>query len=137
MRENSTGYLFDESRDALIKLIAETTRADCRRLGQRARALWDEELRHIRQKELDALRLTAAEYQALQARWAQDTQTLEAIRIELASARSDLTKERERREQAEADALRAGVRRDTLEQLLAQLRPDHADGSSAKKKSGI
>ena len=87
----------------------------------------------VQQKELDALRLTAAEYQALQARWAQDTQTLEAIRIELASARSDLTKERERREQAEADALRAGVRRDTLEQLLAQLRPDHADGSSAKK----
>lgn len=86
------------------------------------------------QKELDALRLTAVEHQALQARWAQDTQTLDAVRAELAEARADLTKERERREQAEADALRAGVRRDTLEQLLAQLRPDHADASGAQKK---
>ena len=39
-------------------------------------------------KELDALRLTATEHQALQTRWAQDTQTLEAVRTELASARS-------------------------------------------------
>lgn len=73
-----------------------------------------------RQKELDALRLLAAEHQALQARWAQDTQTLEA-------ARADLAQERTRREQAEADALRAGVRLTTLEQLLAQLRPDRGD----------
>lgn len=84
-------------------------------------------------KELDALRLTATEHQALQTRWAQDTQTLEAVRTELASARADLTKERERREQAEADALRASVRLDTLEQLLAQLRPDHVDSSDARK----
>ena len=84
-------------------------------------------------KELDALRLTAAEHQALQTRWAQDTQTLEAARVELASARADLTKERERREQAEAEALRADVRMTTLEQLLAQLRPDRADGTSAQK----
>ncbi len=85
------------------------------------------------QQELDALRLTAAEHQALQARWAQDTQTLEAVRAELAGARANLTKERERREQAETDALRAGVRRDTLEQVLAQLRPDHTDGSGTQK----
>ena len=84
-------------------------------------------------KELDALRLTAAEHRALQTRWAQDTQTLEAARVELASARADLTKERERREQAEAEALRADVRMTTLEQLLAQLRPDRADGTSAQK----
>lgn len=84
-------------------------------------------------KELDALRLTAAEHQALQTRWAQDTQTLEAVRAELAGARADLTKERERRELAEADALRTNVRRDTLEQLLLQLRPDHADSSNARK----
>ena len=45
----------------------------------------------------------------------------------------DLTKERERREQAEADALRAEVRSTTLEQLLVQLRPDHVDSSSANK----
>ena len=84
-------------------------------------------------KELDALRLTAAEHRALQTRWAQDTQTLEAARVELASARADLTKERERREQAEVEALRADVRMTTLEQLLAQLRPDRADGTSAQK----
>lgn len=85
------------------------------------------------QKELDALRLTAAEHRALQARWTQDAQTLEAIRIELINVRADLTKERERREQAEAEALRAGVRRDTLEQLLAQLRPDRVDSSDTQE----
>ncbi len=99
----------------------------------------ERELAQVRQaaddqrKELDVLRLTAAEHQALKTRWAQDIQVLEAIRAELTGARADLTKERERREQAEAEALRAGVRRDTLEQLLAQLRPDHADGSITQK----
>lgn len=99
----------------------------------------ERELAQVRQaaddqrKELDALRLTAVEHQALQTRWAQDTQTLEAVRAELVGARADLTQERERREKAEAGALRAGVRSDTLEQLLAQLRPDQADGSSAQK----
>ena len=99
----------------------------------------ERELAQVRQaaddqhKELDALRLTAAEHQALQTRWAQDTQVLEAVQAELASARADLTKERVRREQAEVEALRAGVRLTTLDQLLAQLRPDRADGSGAKK----
>lgn len=54
--------------------------------------------------------------------------------MELASARADLTKERERREQAEVEALRAGVRLTTLEQLMTQLRPDRADGSGTQKK---
>lgn len=76
------------------------------------------------QKELDALRLMAAEHQALQRRWAEDAQAMETARAELASARVEAIKERERREQAEADALRTGVRLETLEQLLAQLRPD-------------
>lgn len=97
-----------------------------RELGQMRQAADDQ------RKELDALRLTAVEHQALQTRWAQDTRTLEAVRTELADARVDLTKERERPEQAEADALRAGVRSTTLEQLLAQLRPDRADGSAQK-----
>ncbi len=98
----------------------------------------ERELAQVRQaandqlKELDALRLTAAEHQALQMRWAQDTQTLETVRAELADARTNLTKEQERREQAEAEALRAGVRSTTLEQLLAQLRPDRVDGSGAE-----
>ncbi|MDS0026503.1 DNA-binding protein [Enterobacter kobei] len=86
-----------------------------------------------RQKELGALRLTAAEHQALQVRWTQDTQTLEAVRAELATAHRDLTKERERREQAQADALKAGVRQDTLEQLLEQLRPNQAKNSDVDK----
>ena len=85
-------------------------------------------------QELDALRLTATEHQALQARWAQDAQLLETVRAELYSARADLAKERERREQAEVEALRAGVRLTTLEQLMTQLRPDRADGSGTQKK---
>ncbi len=95
----------------------------------------ERELAQVRQaaddqrKELDALRLTAAEYQALLARWTQDAQALESARVKLANAH----KERERREQAEAEALRAGVRQDTLEQLLAQLRPDRADSSGTNK----
>lgn len=86
------------------------------------------------QKELDALRLTAAEHQALQGRWAEDAQALEDARIELTSARTEAMKERERREQAEADALRAGVRLETLEQLLAQLKPDQAATDTTSDK---
>lgn len=99
----------------------------------------ERELAQVRQaanaqrKELDALRLTAAEHQVLQVRWTQGVQTLEAVQAELASARVDLAKERERREQAEAEALRAGVRQDTLEQLLARLRPDRADSLDTQK----
>ncbi len=99
----------------------------------------ERELAQVRQaaddqrKELDALRLTAAEYQALLARWTQDAHALESARVKLANAHADLAKERERREQAEAEALRAGVRQDTLEQLLAQLRPDRADSSGTNK----
>lgn len=80
--------------------------------------------------ELDALRLTAAEHDAVKARWSEDVRTLEAVRIELRAVREELTKERARREQAEADALRAGVRLETLEQLLAQLRSDRADSAT-------
>lgn len=95
----------------------------------------ERELAQVRQaiddqrKELDALRLMAAEHRALEARWALDAGLLEAVRAELAGTHIDLAKERERREQAEAEALRADVRKDTLEQLLAQLRPDRATGS--------
>ncbi|TBX01777.1 transposase, partial (plasmid) [Xanthomonas citri pv. aurantifolii] len=80
------------------------------------------------QRERDALRLTAAEHQALQARWTQDVQALEGVRAELAAARTELVEERQRREHAEADTLRATVRLGTLEQLLAQLRPPHSVG---------
>ena len=100
-----------------------------RELAQARQAAGDQ------QKELDALRLIAAEHQALQARWAQDARTLEVARGELASVRDDLTLERQRREQAEADALRAAVRIDTLEPLLAQLRPGRADGPAPEPVS--
>lgn len=83
------------------------------------------------QQELDALRLTAAEHQALQRQWAQDTQALETARTELAAARSDAANERELHSQAQTDALRANVRLETLEQLLTQLRPAVIDAGLA------
>lgn len=87
------------------------------------------------QGELDGLRLTAAEYQALQLRWSQDTQALEAARQELAQVRTELVQERERRERAETETLRATVRLSTLEPLLAQLQPATAGGKGAKRIS--
>ncbi|AOX60754.1 MULTISPECIES: DNA-binding protein [Lysobacteraceae] len=76
---------------------------------------------HAQQCELDALRLTAAELHGLQARWGQDVQTLDAVRVELVQARADLAQERDRRERAETEFLRASVRLSTLEPLLAHL----------------
>ncbi|NEL31528.1 MAG: integrase, partial [Xanthomonas euvesicatoria] len=84
------------------------------------------------QRERDALRLAAAEHQALQVRWTDDVHALEGVRAELAAARTELVEERQRREHAEADTLRATVRLSTLEQLLAQLRPAHSVGESEK-----
>ncbi len=75
-----------------------------------------------------AVGVTAAEHQALQVRWTQDVQALEGVRAELAAARTELVEERQRREHAEADTLRATVRLSTLEQLLAQLRPAYSVG---------
>jgi len=82
--------------------------------------------------ELEALRLTSAEHDAIKARWAGDVRTLEAVRIELHAVRDELTKERARREQAAAEALRAGVRLETLEQLLTQLKPEQVAGNVAR-----
>lgn len=87
------------------------------------------------QGELDTLRLTATEFQALQVRWGQDTQTLGAARQQLAQTRTELVQERERRELAEAETLRATVRLSTLEPLLAQLQPASAGGKGAKRIS--
>ena len=87
------------------------------------------------QGELDTLRLTAAEHQALQVRWGQDAQSLDTARQDLAQARTELAQERERREQAEAETLRATVRLSTLEPLLAQLQPASAGGKGAKRIS--
>ena len=84
------------------------------------------------QRERDALRLAATEYQARQVRWTGDVQALESVRTELAAARTDLVEERQRREHAEADTLRATVRLGTLEQLLEQLRPPRPVGEPEK-----
>lgn len=65
------------------------------------------------------MRFTAAEHEALQGRWVEDTRALEALRTELASAGAEAAQERGRRESAESKALRAGVRLETLEELLA------------------
>jgi chromosome segregation ATPase len=90
----------------------------------------------LKREELDKLKLTAAEHRDLQAQWKQDVQTLAQLRTELANAGAEMSKERERREQAEAEALRSGVRLETLEQLLAQLRPDRADPTPDAISSG-
>ena len=101
----------------------------------------EQELAQVRQAaagqqgELDALRLTAVEHQALQVRWNQDLQILETVRTELTQARADQLQERQRREQAETDSLRAGVRLETLEQLLAQLSIDRVDPALTEKIS--
>lgn len=87
------------------------------------------------QGELDALRLAAAEYQALQVRWSQDTQILEVARQELAQVRTELVQERERREHAETETLRATVRLSTLEPLLTHLQSASAGGKGAKRIS--
>jgi chromosome segregation ATPase len=83
----------------------------------------------LQQQELTGLRLLAAEHRDLLARWRQDVQTLEHLRTELSDTRAEMARERERREQARTEALRARVRLETLEQLLAQLRPGRADAA--------
>ncbi|WP_427926168.1 hypothetical protein [Xanthomonas campestris] len=87
---------------------------------------------HVCRLNPDTLRLRAAEYQALQVRWSQDAQSLDATRQELEQARDELAQEREQREQAEVETLRATVRLSTLEPLVAQLLPASAAGSGLK-----
>ena len=88
-------------------------------------------LQDSQQGELDTLRQTAVDHQGLQARWASDTRTLETLRNDLASAQALASQERQRREQAEAQALRAAGRLEALELLLAKLTP----AQPAAKKS--
>lgn len=78
------------------------------------------------QVELDVLRLTASEHQALQVRWNQDRRALESLQAELVRIRTDWAKERERREAAEAEALRLQGHQQALDQVMEQLRKDAA-----------
>jgi chromosome segregation ATPase len=80
----------------------------------------------VTREELDGLKAAAAQHRDLEARWTLDAQALAQLRAELASSGIEMAKERERRERAETEALRAGVRLETLEQMLAQLRPERA-----------
>lgn len=52
VRENRTGYVFDGTEAGLDQLVATLTRADCERVGQHARKIWDDELQFQRQREL-------------------------------------------------------------------------------------
>lgn len=73
--------------------------------------------------EIVALRQTATDHMALQERWKTDVKALDALRSELAQVQDTLAQERERRQSAEADALRANARLEALEPLLNQLTP--------------
>lgn len=75
------------------------------------------------QQELDALRLTAAEHTALQARWTQDAQRLEKLLAELGHASDTLAHERHLRQQAEAETLTLRTRLEATEAVFARLRP--------------
>ncbi|WP_334180359.1 DNA-binding protein [Pseudoxanthomonas sp.] len=89
----------------------------------------ERELAQLRQahegqhSEVVALRQTATDHLALQERWKTDAKALDAMRNELTQVQDTLTRERERRESAEADALRANARLGALEPLLNQLTP--------------
>ncbi len=86
-----------------------------------------------RQAELDALRLTASEHRALQVRWNQDHQALESLEAELAQMRTELARERDRRESAEAQASRLQGHQQAIDQLLVQLRQSDAGVSASEK----
>lgn len=73
--------------------------------------------------EIVALRQTATDHMALQERWKTDVKALDALRSELAQVQDTLAQERECRQSAEADALRANARLEALEPLLNQLTP--------------
>ncbi len=85
------------------------------------------------QAELDALRLTASEHRALQVRWNQDHQALESLEAELAQVRTELARERDRRESAEAQASRLQGHQQAIDQLLVQLRQSDAGVSASEK----
>ena len=87
------------------------------------------------QRDLEALRQTAVDYQGLQQRWALDTRTLETLRMDLAQAQALAATERQRREQAEADTLRAATRLEALEPLLARLTPAENAAKTSRRVS--
>ncbi len=74
-----------------------------------------------REREIGELRTLAAEHQALQARRAQDAQSIEQLRTDLENARNELARERDNRQQAESAATRSNERLEVIEELLKKL----------------
>lgn len=58
-----------------------------------------------------------------------------AVRVELSALREEWTKERKRRESAEAQALRAGAKLEVLEQLVARMEATETDKSRSVSTS--
>jgi chromosome segregation ATPase len=101
-----------------------------RELGQLRRA------HEAQQGELETLRQTATDHQALQERWRTDASTVESLRAQLTQTQGICEQERERRERAEADAVRANTRLETLEPLLRTLTPAQTVEKKSRRGSG-
>jgi len=82
-------------------------------------------------RELDQLRSTVSDYEALKRQWKEDRQLLEGAQETLGKAQESLTEERGRRERAESAALRSAARVETLEQLLERFEIKHRSESTS------
>lgn len=119
----------NESLTAKNHEILQLTRDNVRWLELNGRQEQDLKSVHskveLQQAELDALRLTATEYSALQARWADDTRALQTLQTQLQGADEATLRETERRRDAEARASSAEVRLETVQALLDRLTSQH------------
>ncbi|MDE3109590.1 MAG: DNA-binding protein [Acidobacteriota bacterium] len=86
------------------------------------------DLQHVRgelrarDREIEDLRQTAAEHEALKAHWTEAVHTTDRLRIELEAATKSISEEREARRQAEALSARTGEQFNAIEKLLKDLR---------------
>lgn len=74
-------------------------------------------------QQLDELKGLALEHHALQAKWSQELLASELLRTELVAARKECDGERDLRREAETEVTGLKVRAQTLEDVLAQMRP--------------
>lgn len=74
-----------------------------------------------RERDIEDLRQTAAEHEALKARWTETVQTGERLRVELEGATKALGEEREARRRAEALAARTSEQFNAIEKLLKDM----------------
>jgi chromosome segregation ATPase len=87
------------------------------------------------QHEISELKGLAQEHQALQARWSEELQANERLRMELAASQTELVDERERREQSESDLSRMGGRVQALEEVLSRMQSSPAPQAEKTGKS--